>query len=82
MSTLQPLTPEDLVPPEGIEPVTLKIWADPRDGEAAGLRFVLLVPKSQVGTQSADLGTYLTVVVGNLFVDSQVPITVQQGRVH
>lgn len=77
---MSPLTPDDLVPSTGIEPVTLKIWAEAH--EDGSLRFVLSVPQSQVGSASEALGRHLAATVAALFVDEGVPFETAQGKVH
>lgn len=77
---MSPLTPDDLAPSAGIEPVTLKIWAEAH--EDGSLRFVLLVPQSQIGSTSEALGRYLATTVAALFVDENVPHVLAQGKVH
>lgn len=76
---MKPLTPEDLVPSPGIEPVTLKIWAEPGED---GVRFALVTPQSQVGSPAADLGQYLAIKVAELFTANDVPFEAAQGKVH
>lgn len=77
---MSPLTPDDLVPSAGIEPVTLKIWAEAH--EDGSLRFVLLVPQSQIGSASEALGRYLATTVAAMFVDEGVPLQTAEGKVH
>lgn len=76
---LKPLTAESLVPSPGIQPVSLNIWAEPSD--EGSLRFVVVIPDSQVGTTAAAIVTHLFQVTASLFAEAGVKTETYQGTV-
>jgi hypothetical protein len=74
---LPPLGPESLNPGPGIEPVTLKIWAEP--GEEGSLRFVIVIPDSQAKTTAAAIGAHLFEVTADLLAQAGVKAETSSG---